>query len=60
MRIAIISDLHGNLEALESFPEAYDELWVLGDLVNYGANPHEVIQFLANRARLHLRSGLLI
>jgi calcineurin-like phosphoesterase family protein len=36
MRIAIISDLHANLEALESFAETWDELWVLGDLVNYG------------------------
>ena len=33
LRIAIISDIHANLEALESFPESYDELWVLGDLV---------------------------
>jgi hypothetical protein len=35
----IITDLHGNCEALRCLPEAYDELWVLGDLVNYGPEP---------------------
>ena len=42
MKIAIISDIHGNYEALRSFPETYDELWVLGDLVNFGPQPGEV------------------
>jgi protein phosphatase len=50
MKIAIISDIHGNLEALQSLPEEYDRLWVLGDLVNYGPNPGEVIDFLRERA----------
>jgi protein phosphatase len=35
-RIAIISDIHGNFEALRTLPNHFDELWVLGDLVNYG------------------------
>jgi predicted phosphodiesterase len=39
MKICIISDLHANLEALAALPDDYDELWVLGDLVNYGPNP---------------------
>jgi predicted phosphodiesterase len=39
MKIAIISDLHGNYEALRSLPDGYDELWMLGDLVNYGPEP---------------------
>lgn len=29
MKIVIISDLHGNYEALHALAEAYDELWVL-------------------------------
>ena len=43
MKIAIISDLHGNLEALSSLPYDYDELWVLGDLVNYGPDPGPIV-----------------
>lgn len=43
MKIAIVSDLHANLEALKSLPEDFDEMWVLGDLVTYGPNPAEVV-----------------
>jgi predicted phosphodiesterase len=57
LRVAIISDLHANLEALESFPETWDELWVLGDLVNYGPNPREVIQFVRDRATVVIRGN---
>ena len=42
MKIAIISDIHGNMEALSALTESYDELWVLGDLVNYGPGPGAV------------------
>lgn len=38
MKIAIIADIHANYEALRSFPESCDELWVVGDLVNFGPN----------------------
>jgi predicted phosphodiesterase len=57
MKIAIVSDLHANLEALESFPEACDELWVLGDLVTYGPNPSEVVDRVRNRAALIVRGN---
>lgn len=50
MRILILSDIHANLEALQSIAEPYDELWVLGDLVNYGPQPSEVIAFVRNHA----------
>jgi putative phosphoesterase len=48
MRYAIISDIHGNLEAFETALAAlsrrgYDSLIVLGDLVGYGADPNAVI-----------------
>ena len=36
MRICIISDLHANFAALATLPRDYDELWVLGDLVDSG------------------------
>lgn len=51
MKIVIISDLHGNYDALSSLPEReYNELWVLGDLVNYGPQPAEVVDFVRSRA----------
>jgi putative phosphoesterase len=57
MRIAIISDLHANLEAVEAFRETYDELWVLGDLVTYGPNPREVIDFVRRYASIVVRGN---
>lgn len=48
MRYLVLSDIHGNLEALEAvlaaFPAGqYDRTIVLGDLVGYGADPNAVI-----------------
>jgi len=57
LRIPIASDLHGNLEAVRSLPTDYDELWVLGDLVNYGPNPAEVIEFVREHATLAVRGN---
>jgi predicted phosphodiesterase len=57
MRIVIISDIHGNLEALSGLPENFDEIWVLGDLVNYGPNPGEVIDFVKANASLVIRGN---
>ena len=46
MRVAVISDIHGNIAALEAAlaairTEGTDEIWCLGDLVGYGAKPNE-------------------
>jgi len=57
MRILIVSDIHGNLESLAALPRDYDELWVLGDLVNYGPNPAEVIRFVRANASLVVRGN---
>lgn len=57
MRIAIISDLHANFEAIEAFSESYDELWILGDLVNYGPNPREAIEFARRHATVVIRGN---
>ena len=46
MRVGVISDLHGNLDALEAVLAAIgpvDALWCLGDVVGYGAEPNECI-----------------
>ena len=49
MRYLVISDIHGNLEALDAVlgamrAQGYDHALVLGDLVGYGADPNAVIE----------------
>ena len=44
MKIAVVSDVHGNQHAFEAVLDAVaespcEELWCLGDLVGYGADP---------------------
>jgi predicted phosphodiesterase len=46
MRVAVISDIHANLHALEAVLEDVDRetpdaIWCLGDLVGYGPRPNE-------------------
>jgi predicted phosphodiesterase len=55
MRVAVVSDIHSNLHALEAVlaaieAEAPDELWCLGDLVGYGPKPNECCATIAERA----------
>jgi len=57
MKIVIISDLHANTEALRVLPRDYDQLWILGDLVNYGPNPAEVVAFARDRASVVIRGN---
>jgi protein phosphatase len=53
VKLLIVSDIHANLEALQAvLAERHDELWVLGDLVNYGPNPSEVVDLVRSRASL--------
>ena len=53
MKILVVSDIHANLEALQAvLRESHDELWVLGDLVNYGPNPGEVVELIRLHAAL--------
>ena len=57
MKLVIVADIHANYEALSSFPETYDELWVLGDLVNYGADPSAAVDFVRSRAGVAVRGN---
>src|SRR5580765_652622 len=59
MRVAVVSDIHSNLHALEAVlaaieAEAPDELWCLGDLVGYGPRPNECCALVADRAEVCL------
>jgi predicted phosphodiesterase len=54
MKVAVISDIHGNRHAFEATLEAVAaseaaEVWCLGDLVGYGAEPDACVEL----ARLH-------
>jgi predicted phosphodiesterase len=57
MAIAVISDIHANLEALEAVLAHIDQRGItriicLGDLVGYGPNPQEVVQRVRERSIL--------
>ena len=59
MRVAVLSDIHANLPALEAVladvdREAPDELWCLGDVVGYGPSPNECCERTRVRAALSL------
>ena len=49
MRIAVLSDLHANADALEAVlahaeTQRVDAYWCLGDIVGYGAEPDRVVE----------------
>jgi diadenosine tetraphosphatase ApaH/serine/threonine PP2A family protein phosphatase len=59
MRACVITDVHGNLHALQAVLNAVaeeqpDELWCLGDLVGYGPRPNECSRLVAERADICL------
>jgi diadenosine tetraphosphatase ApaH/serine/threonine PP2A family protein phosphatase len=59
MRVAVISDIHANLHALEAVfaaldAERTDAVWSLGDTVGYGPRPNRCCLSLAARAGLAL------
>ena len=58
MRIAVVSDVHSNLAALQAVLDdaeqrnALDAVWSLGDCVGYGPQPNEVLALLASHPLL--------
>ncbi len=52
MKVALLSDVHANLVALEAVLAALppvDEIWVTGDTVGYGPNPADTLALLRER-----------
>jgi diadenosine tetraphosphatase ApaH/serine/threonine PP2A family protein phosphatase len=59
VRVALLSDVHANREALEAVlaalaPERVEAIWVTGDTVGYGADPSEVLALLRERGAVLL------
>ena len=61
--VLLLSDIHGNLPALEAVLEdaeargGYSAVWVLGDSVGYGAQPNEVVERLRALPGLSMVKG---
>lgn len=56
MKRAVISDIHGNLEALQAVlhdidSQQVDEIVCLGDIIGYGPNPCECLDLVIQRAK---------
>jgi diadenosine tetraphosphatase ApaH/serine/threonine PP2A family protein phosphatase len=59
MRVAVITDIHANRPALEAVLEAIDsaavdEVWCLGDVVGYGAEPDRCTEIVSGRCQASL------
>jgi diadenosine tetraphosphatase ApaH/serine/threonine PP2A family protein phosphatase len=59
LRLAILSDIHSNLPALEAVLDeieatGVDETWCLGDVVGYGAQPNECADLVQERCSICL------
>ncbi len=60
MRVAVLSDIHANLPALEAVLAAMpsvDEVWQLGDIVGYGPEPDGVVARLREVGALGVRGN---
>lgn len=58
MRVAVLSDIHANWQALEAvledLPTDLDELVCLGDVVGYGADPERCVDEISERSHITL------
>src|SRR3954453_18937359 len=59
VRRALISDIHGNLEALEVVlddikSQGITEIYCLGDIIGYGPNPRECIDLVMDHCKMTL------
>jgi diadenosine tetraphosphatase ApaH/serine/threonine PP2A family protein phosphatase len=62
LRVGVISDVHSNLPALEAVLEsieaaAPEEIWCLGDVVGYGAQPDECATLVRERCAVSLNGN---
>ncbi len=59
-RILLISDVHGNIEALEASLAAapsHDHIWNLGDIVGYGGAPNQALELCRSLGTVFVRGN---
>jgi diadenosine tetraphosphatase ApaH/serine/threonine PP2A family protein phosphatase len=59
LRVAVLTDIHANLQALEAVLDSIEETglerrWCLGDLVGYGAQPDDCARLVSELCELSL------
>ncbi|MEZ5358329.1 MAG: metallophosphoesterase family protein [Candidatus Zixiibacteriota bacterium] len=59
MKLAVLSDVHANLEALKAVvrdieSKAVEKVFFLGDAVGYGANPNECVEIIDSLCEIKL------
>ena len=60
MRLLLLSDIHGNLEALEACLDAapdYDCVANLGDVVGYGGSPNQTVELVRAMGPINVRGN---
>jgi putative phosphoesterase len=62
MKIAVLSDIHANIQALTAVlhdckTQQVDEYWLLGDYVDYGASVIETVSLLSSLNAKHIIAG---
>src|ERR1051325_1567489 len=57
MRVLLLSDIHANWAALQAIDESFDACLVLGDLVDYGLEPSQCIQWVRQQSTHAVRGN---
>lgn len=62
MRIAVLSDIHSNWEALQAVDHFLEKrpvqkIWILGDTIGYGAGPNECLEWVLQKAEIIIRGN---
>lgn len=62
MRVAVFSDIHANLHALQAVArdaegQNVEEIWSLGDVVGYGGHPRECLAWIEENADLLVKGN---
>ena len=60
MLVAVLSDIHSNVHALEAVLDAlapFDQLWVTGDIVGYGPEPDAVVARLRDEGAIAVQGN---
>lgn len=57
MRVLVIADIHGNIDALEAIDQPFDLCLCLGDIVEYGPEPTACIHWVRQHAKYVVRGN---